>query len=53
MRKRVPKSIRVHIRKEKARIRAQISDAKEAEEKIRELVEECSAPFERMQNRLK
>lgn len=39
MKQRLPKSIRIHIRKEKARIRARFFDAKEAEEKIRELVE--------------
>lgn len=33
----LPKSIRIHIRREKARILAQFSDTKEAEEKIREL----------------
>jgi hypothetical protein len=34
----LPYSIRKHIRREKARIRRQISDTKEAEEKIKEFL---------------
>lgn len=41
----LPKSIRVHIRREKARIRAQVSDTKEAEEKIRELTAKITGAY--------
>lgn len=41
----LPKSIRIHIRKEKSRIRALVSDTKEAEQKIRELTAEIRAAY--------
>lgn len=38
MKQRLPKSIHIHIRREKARIRRQISDANEAEKKVKEFM---------------
>ncbi len=40
--KKLPKSIRKYIRKEKARIRRQIFDIKEQEKQIRQLYEKFS-----------
>ena len=36
--RRLPKSVRKYIRKEKSKIRQKFSDTKEAEEKIKELM---------------
>jgi len=40
--KRLPKSLRKFIRKEKARIRREVLDIKEQEEKIRELYQKLN-----------
>ncbi len=42
---RLPRSIRVRIRREKARIRREISDKSESERKIMELVVRVAAPY--------
>lgn len=41
----LPKSIRIHIRNEKARIRAQFSDTAETDEKIRELTAKITGAY--------
>lgn len=43
--KHLPHSARKHIRREKSRIRALVSDTKEAEQKIRELTAEIRAAY--------
>ena len=39
MKTKLPKSVRKHIRKEKARIRREILDSEEQKEKIRQILE--------------
>ena len=44
MKKRIPKSLRKFIRREKARIRRQFLDTKKQEEAIKELYKENNTP---------
>ncbi len=53
MRKRLPKSIRKFIRKEKARIRREILDLKIQEEKIKKLYEKFFENFNKVNNKNK